>query len=209
MYWFLSSCAYLAKEDYEKKHGAPRAVPYDVEVDAYEIFSDKTHVCSCLHKWGKGFHYALGEEQKAYHFNSVQDANDWHTYGMLWEEDKISLSVDGQFYYTFDLTKEWGEGEGKTMSGFDQPLCVLFNNFIFTPGCHAFGPYMYAYHDDMFPLIYQIDYCRLYQDPNDAKRELYLPADAGIGYRLSPKTSDWRGHGDEGRSATWRDYVTE
>ena len=55
--------------------------------------------------------------------------NDWHTYGMLWTSEEITIYVDGVKRMSYDLTENFGKGD---MSGFKTPMYLIINNHIIT-----------------------------------------------------------------------------
>lgn len=169
-FWLLSSQAQLArrKPDYKAK-------PFRIEVDIFENFSSTGRVVPNLHKYENkegGLHCQLsGIDQgasvsgtRAYTFPEGIDPNDWHNYGMLWTDKFMSFSVDGKFYYTYDLSEDFGDISG--MSGFHQPVGIIISNQVFSerycndnPWGKKYGPAS----DEIFPLKYRVDYVRLYQ----------------------------------------------
>ena len=48
------------------------------------------------------------------------------------------------------------------MSGFHDPLYIIFNNHVFTPGAN-FKPGQINGYESNLPATYEIDYVRLYQ----------------------------------------------
>jgi hypothetical protein len=217
-YWFLSYDSLLARADYEKKtgHDWGKEDSYNVEVDMFEIFSNRSLTESALHKWGQdlgngAWHESIGfrrpDQQdnmtinealrpgvetearniryrgQDYAFTPDEDANDWHTYGLLWTEKEIGFVIDGNVYLRYDLTKDFGKS-GSGMGGFHRPLHVLFNNMLYTEGFMGAQADHCQLVDSFFPLVYEIDYCRLYQLPDDEKSELYTPAESGKGAPL-------------------------
>jgi hypothetical protein len=142
----------------------------------------------------------------AFYFADDAQANDWHTFGFLWTRERMAFSVDGVFYYAYRLddesdshfnprirNKETGEESVIGMEGYryeNMSLAVLLNNMLFSPG-YANGPeggwvrgerdLKVENHDRVFPLVYEVDYVRLYQKKDDI---LYTPAEAGHGDKI-------------------------
>ncbi len=211
-WWFLDGP--LGRDDWAASHkDVPEDKLYGVEVDGFEIFSHRTHVIPNLHKWYKGGHVQLSgidagaskSGTRAYLFDSQEDANDWHTYGFLWTPEEMAFSVDGDFYYRYDLSKDFGSSQ-LGMQCYDRPLYVLFNNMLFSEGYSPKGSWGYDKRitdEDLFPLYYVIDYCRLYQSEDNGSL-LYVPTESGKGKMLTDKY-DTADHGKH-RSKTPEDY---
>lgn len=215
-FWMVSGNSELGKKAWREAHnGEDRKVKYGVEVDIFEIFSNKYHVIPNLHKWyardtnfldGNG--NRIGHQQlsgidqgssksgtRAYMFTDEEDPNGWHTYGFLWTPTEMSFSVDGDFYYSYDLRKNFGHPDSG-MEDYDQPLDIIFNNMLFTEGYKASPSGAWAPNAipdtpegaDLFPLTYTIDYCRLYQ--LEGEGEIFLPEEPGHGVLTDPNSPD-------------------
>lgn len=151
---------------------------YETEVDVFEVFGSNNIVPN-LHKWWKteeqinkygNLHVQSGTK----HTYTISD-NDWHTYGMLWTPYEISMFVDGHCYMTYNLGENFGTGLSKEvgMVDFHNPLCIIFNNHLFTPGYTATNDGAWAANytvtDDFTKAVYDIDYVRLYQKQGQSK----------------------------------------
>jgi beta-glucanase (GH16 family) len=82
--------------------------------------------------------------------------DDFHLYGIEWEEGVIRWYVDGELYQT---QKEWTSGGGKFPAPFDQQFHMILNlaiggNFLGNPD--ATTP---------FPRQLLVDYVRVFQQP--------------------------------------------
>lgn len=150
---------------------------------------------------------SVNRVNREYYFYSSGDkkasevARDWHTYGFLWTEELMAFSVDGVFYYSYPMTddkgSEWfnpscvsaknGELRKFGMDGYaydNMALSIILNNMLFTEEYSANNSWASAYsvkaqNDDVFfPLVYEIDYMRLYQKEGD---RLYTPERIGKG----------------------------
>ncbi len=115
------------------------------------------------------------DDRKVYEFSPEEDANDWHTYGCLWTPSEMSFSIDGIFYARNDITDK---------AECHQPMYLLIQNMLFSEGFKASeaGEWARAKSDpqeDLFPVHFDINYCRLYQKEGEGK--LYLPTAAGEG----------------------------
>jgi len=153
------------------------------EVDVFEVFGNN-RIISNIHKWWvpgsklqKEYVEAGKSPQNEYiteyrvGFYELND-NDWHTYGFLWNETEISMYVDDELIYTYDLTKNFGaEQDSVDMSVFHKPLCIIFNNHLYTEGMPSYlVPVRNGVRENVMPDFvsadYDIDYIRLYQNEN-------------------------------------------
>ncbi len=115
------------------------------------------------------------DDRKVYEFSPEEDANDWHTYGCLWTPTEMSFSIDGHFYARNDITDK---------AECHQPMYLLIQNMLFSEGYKVSMNGTWSKdkpnpQEDLFPCHFDINYCRLYQKPNEGK--LYLPKAAGKG----------------------------
>jgi hypothetical protein len=131
-------------------------------------------------------------------------ANDWHTYGFLWNEEMMAFSVDGEFYFAYSLRddeqasahfnpvfrdKLTGETRRFGMKGYGQAIGVILNNMFFSEAYGASDGGRWSAHrvinkendDKFFPLVYEVDYMRLYQTEGD---KLYTPEKVGEGQKM-------------------------
>ena len=77
------------------------------------------------------------------------------------------FTVDGEVFFSHDITENGNFGDFGTMQGFQDPLFVIFNNFLFTDGS-SWKPAGALVRDDTeFPIKYEIEWIRLYQKPGE------------------------------------------
>lgn len=149
--------------------------PYDytTEIDIFEVFSSRDTLSPNIHKWYyDGNHTQWADENEIYTFDPFTVNDEYHIYGFEWTKKEIKMYIDGKCYYTYDLTKNFDGGKSG-MSGFDQPIYLIFNNHLFT-GSSDWKPYSGCeINSDNLPAEYVIDYVRLYQK-NDGVCELNL-----------------------------------
>jgi hypothetical protein len=137
-------------------------------------------------------------------------ANDWHVYGFLWTPGYMAFSVDGEFYYSYSLldkdqstkfnptyrNEETGESKTFKMDGYtydNMALAIILNDMFFPEkycasedGAWASERAVKAENDDVFfPLMYYVEYMRLYQTEGD---RLYTPDVIGEGTKLYDPT---------------------
>lgn len=142
------------------------------EVDMFEHFCDKgdDYLQTGIHKWyldGTGDHFVSTQIGK-YNFGSIELAEQWHTYSLLWTEEEMSFMVDGKVYHTIDITSKGDFGNRNDgMGAFHDYFFIIFNNYVHTSDGSEEGNAREdnARPDDVFPIKYEIDYVRLYQLP--------------------------------------------
>lgn len=169
-FWLLSSQAILSRKQLDYKPTDCR-----IEIDIFENFSTLDTLVPNLHKYenkDNGRHCQLSgidngaakSGTRVYKFPQGINPNDFHNYGMLWTDKFISFSVDGDFYYTYDLSKNFGDFG--SMDGFHQPVGIIISNQIFSEGwakVNSWAASVGAAKEELFPLDYEIDYVKLYQ----------------------------------------------
>lgn len=144
------------------------------EIDIFENFSSVDTVKPNLHRWGR----INGEEchemlppvvngqAKNYKFESPQIASSgFHTYGMLWEEDKIRFFVDDKMYFCADIDDNCvllNEKRPDTF-GFHDPHYLILNNEVFTTDLSWYPEGSAITAGDDVAIDYEVDYIRLYQ----------------------------------------------
>lgn len=149
-----------------------RSVDYMTEVDIFEIFGVPNGVSAQLHKWNftTGQHCQLDYGRKDYRFDTetVPTLNDeYHRYGFGWTPTEMYFTVDGEIFFSHDITENGNFGDFGSMQGFRDPLFVIFNNFLFTDGS-SWKPAGALVRDDTeFPIEYSIEWIRLYQKPGE------------------------------------------
>ena len=155
---------------------------YETEVDVFEVFGQRAEAVPNLHKWWK-----TQEQKELYGGDRVSSGTKssykitdygWHTYGMLWTPNEISLFVDGERYMSYNLNENFSNDASAAvgMADFRNPLCIILNNHLFTPAYTgaAGGAWAadYTVNDDFSSAVFDIDYVRLYQKPNES--EIYF-----------------------------------
>lgn len=168
--FWLKSDTSAGGEALAAKLGYNGNAPYHTEVDIFEVFGDHLAVPN-LHKWWKteeqrtssdGLPNAQAGTDRTF---DISDGG-WHTYGMLWTVDEISMFVDGICYKTYDLNANFGN-KNIGMEGFQEPLCIILNNHLITPTCSL--PTTNRVQSDFSKAVYDIDYIRLYQRPDSSE----------------------------------------
>lgn len=148
-----------------------RTVSYMTEIDIFEIFASRNTVTSQLHKWdfSTGEHCQLGVGGRDYFFrDNLETLNDeYHRYGFGWTPTEMYFTVDGERYFSYDITEAGNFGGFGTMQGFQDPLFVIFNNFLFTAGSSWLPDGTDVLDSTEFPIEYSIEWIRLYQKPGE------------------------------------------
>lgn len=176
--FWLKSDTTAGGEELAEKLGYNADSVYETEADIFEVFGSGVAVPN-LHKWWKtqeqideygGLRVQSGTE----HTYDISDGG-WHTYGMLWTPHEISMFVDGTCYMSYNLNDNFynSKTEDVDMSGFHNPLSIIFNNHLFTPAYTSSdgGAWAknYTVTDDFTSAIFDIDYVRLYQKPQQSQ----------------------------------------
>ena len=153
------------------------------EIDIFENFSKSDTVSPNIHRWGKingeECHEMLPPEVKGqpknYKFESPElAAGGFHTYGMLWEEDKVSFYVDDNMYFSADIDDNCillNDLRNDTL-GFHEPHYLIINNEVFTKDLSWYPENSDISANDDFNINYYVDYIRLYQ--SSPAEKLYL-----------------------------------
>ncbi len=181
-WWALTYC--------NSKAGKMQGTDYLVEVDMFEVFSHwHNEFLPNIHKWYKNyagtFTELYDEKGDEYRHSSV-DVNGWHvdrytledseenqyvyrTFGFKWNENEMTLSVDGEDYMTFDLNRNLDDIS--SMHHFkDTPTHIIFTNWIHRDGGWMSWEGNWATDDDL-PAEYVVDYIRLYQKDGEGTLE--------------------------------------
>lgn len=151
-FWMQSDRRYLTTE-------------YFVEVDIFEIFASKDQVYPNLHKWWKGGHVQLPGGDRGYTFPNPETLNDeYHLYGFGWTPERMYFTVDGEEYYSYNIGEEGDFGGIGGMAGFQDPLYIILNNFLFTEGSRWKPGDCLVDENTTFPVEYRVKWMRLWQD---------------------------------------------
>lgn len=165
----------------------PPKADYMAETDVFEVFSNADTVVPNLHKWythkivnanGDVINHTQGGnmldnsiKKQPYVFKNIVNLNEeYHTYGFEWTPEFMAMSVDGEFYCTYDINSSFDRYSD--MGGFHDTVYVLFNNHIFTDENSSWIPKGKVDDRTKFPINYWIDYIRLYQ--KNEYGDLYL-----------------------------------
>ncbi len=197
-FWMHSNGSELAKAAREAR-GVWHDPKYFLEIDIFEQFSSVDTIFPNIHKhdYKDNVHQQLsGIDQggnlfqsgtRAYKFPSQEEAQKWHDYGFLWTEHLMAYSVDGVFYYAYDLSRDFTQKpEIVGMEDFDQCLHILINNMMYSEGMRDAHPQNGFFNrcptpgaegDALFPLTYEISSVQLYQIPGYG--EFYQKAPGG------------------------------
>lgn len=179
-FWMQSAATLGGRQNYD----------YMVEVDMLEVFGHTSDLYCNVHKWYSSakqeqygvrniaaaedggisgflsqlFGRPVGEEKR-----TVENPENWHTYGFAWDANYMCMYVDQKLFRVYDITSAttiFGSDNVKKtdsdMSGFHDPLYIIFNNHVFTPGAN-FKPGQINGYESNLPATYEIDYVRLYQ----------------------------------------------
>ena len=141
---------------------------YFAEVDIFEVFSSVNTVTPNIHKWYKDGEWSQyngghidGKVSSKYVYEDYDNLRyEYHVYGFEWTPEKMTMSVDGKDYMTYDITYNF---DGKSdMSGFHDNLFLLFSNYMYVPDYGGTSSNTEVNNKDL-PFEFFVDYVRLYQ----------------------------------------------
>lgn len=147
---------------------------YMVEVDMFEIFGSVDTATPNIHKWytgesqkaGSPVHTQYSLPKTSYTFDEYENlVNEYHVYGFEWTPDYMAMIVDGEEYMRFDFSVNFDnvvlEGQDDPMQDFRNPMFLILGNSIYSRYSDFPGD-----PPTELPVEYDIDWIRLYQDPN-------------------------------------------
>ncbi len=88
---------------------------YDMEIDVNECFGNATIVQANCHKWpttlGESLEYEHTSLDQAEYSNAKRRTakdegnftNEFHTFGLFWDEDEMTFTCDGEAYFTYNI----------------------------------------------------------------------------------------------------------
>lgn len=153
---------------------------YELEIDIFEVFGAADRLRANLHQQcingESGNSKMTNYRDEEYVFaNSENLSNEFHIYGFEWTPEKMSVSVDGVVFCTWNLDVASLQSYGLLgdVSGFDTTLNILFNNHLFTASSEYIEGELIEDSESNLPAEYVIDYVRLYQK-NDGLSKIYF-----------------------------------
>ena len=180
-FWMQSAAKLGGRQNYD----------YFTEIDMFEVFGHTSDLYCNVHKWyskdsdmatthgithiaaaedggisswlGDLFGQPMGEEKR-----TLTNPEEWHTYGFAWDANYMCMYVDQTLFRAYDITSaksvfgSTNAEKDSDMSGFNDPLYIIFNNHVFTEN-YSFQPNLITGNESNLPATYEIDYVRLYQ----------------------------------------------
>ena len=143
------------------------------EIDLFEVFSSETLLISNIHRWGHDNRHEMltdSNEERGYAFPDKDIANDeFHIFGFLWDTEYMKFFVDGNCFYQIKIDEQTSfDSMYKDKSGgFHEPIYININNETFSDKLEWYPEGAAITVNDKFPIEYQIDWIRLYQNPNE------------------------------------------
>lgn len=141
---------------------------YKAEIDILEVFASSNSLACNIHKWGSSTVHDQWDmsvyKNHSYTFpRDVSPGEDYHLYGMEWTPEYLAFYVDGNEYCRIGITEADDFGTAlKGMQGFHDPCYLIINNELFTENVKWMSESSYVKDED-FPILYTVDYVRLYQ----------------------------------------------
>jgi beta-glucanase (GH16 family) len=138
--------------------------PFNGEIDLFEYYSSNIHANAC---WGSNTRWSGVWDSASYPLSSIAGSDtDWedkfHIWRMDWNEKEINLYLDNRLLNTIDVTSTWNGSpsdlpDGQGINPFrNHPHYILLNLAI---GSNGGTP-----DDNAFPLLYEVDYVRVYKE---------------------------------------------
>jgi len=129
----------------------PLKWPDDGEIDIMEhVGYDHGKIHGSVHT--KKYYHSIGTQKSA--FTMVPDCSEnFHVYGLIWDAEKIQVSVDGKVYFTFQ-----NEHTTREAWPFDQPFHLLLNIAV---GGNWGG--QKGVDENIWPQRMEIDFVRVYK----------------------------------------------
>lgn len=164
--------------------GERKCTDYMVEVDIFEVFGSTDTAVPNIHKWyssyydynalhgeNVGSNHTQASQKNVYKFSDKEELQEgFHVYGFGWTPTEMSMYIDGVLYQTFDTVNSYDRCED--MTGFSDPLYIIFNNHLFTPES-SFTPNLITGNEEVLPSVYEIDWVRVYQSKSVADTQLW------------------------------------
>jgi beta-glucanase (GH16 family) len=121
------------------------------EIDIMEHGQDFDNLGAAIHT--QAYNHTIGTQiTGTYQINDYD--TDFHTYGVVWNENELSFNVDGNTYFS---VKKEDIGDSIEEWPFDQPFWIILN--------HAVGGSWGGTPDDsLYPHTVEVDWVRVYED---------------------------------------------
>lgn len=141
------------------------------EIDIMEHANSNNYLGGCLHwnyegingSWDKHGSYGSGDAGKDYHFADGDSIENWHEYGLIWDENHMEWQVDGKTYFQQDITDN-------NAYCFQKAQFFLFNLAIGGTGS-GYTNYITADPNTFKTTTMYVDYLRVYQKSNGADQK--------------------------------------
>lgn len=146
------------------------------EIDIFECFGHPTTIYPDIHKHGgkeRGSHHlqTLGGKfiigDRGYSFNEETINDEYHLYGLEWDEKFLKFSIDGEVYSTFPIEDDkinfCPQGVTDAAAYHDFHYVIMNNELMTEGGWYKHSPESRVKDHTVFPFTYSIDYVRLYQ----------------------------------------------
>ncbi|MBP3318331.1 MAG: glycoside hydrolase family 16 protein [Alistipes sp.] len=137
--------------------------PHNGEIDVMEYYhiGGKPHILANAAWGGKKQYEAIWDDEKIPYSHFTDKEPDWadkfHIWRMDWDEEAIRIYLDGELLNEILLSETINEGSrGEGFNPFTQEQYILLN---LAMGGNNGGPI----DDSALPLIYEVDYVRVYQ----------------------------------------------
>ncbi len=147
--WMMPATSYYGSWPSSGELDIMEHVGYDQDVIVQTVHTT-------AHHGGDG----VGHSQK-----TAGVSDDFHTYALEWLPDKLIFSIDGVESFTYD-PKDYSDEPDETVWPFDKPFYFILNLAFGGNWGGAQGT-----DDSYFPVQYEVDYVRVYQNPEISPTE--------------------------------------
>lgn len=129
--------------------------PRSGEIDIMEHLNDEDMVYETVHNWWSD---GLGHKDDPKDFNVMHiDPEDFNTYGLIWDEDSLTFTVNGEINFVYKNEKKEGEN-GFYQWPFYKPFYIILSQSL-----GGEGTWEGVIDDSGLPSIFQIDWVKVWQ----------------------------------------------
>ena len=121
------------------------------EIDIMEHGQDFNNLGAAIHT--QAYNHTIGTQITGTYQIDDYDT-DFHTYGLVWDTDEMSFSVDGE---TYMRVKKSSIGDSEAQWPFDQPFFIILNHAV--RGAWGGTP-----DNSLYPHTVEVDWVRVYED---------------------------------------------
>ena len=126
--------------------------PRSGEIDIMEHLDDQAKVFETVHYWD-----SAKEEDASSHSTASVDNDEFNVYGVVWDKDSISFTVNGEVYFTYK-----NDNPSDDAFSYQYPFTNPFY-IILSQSLGGKGTWEGTINDSELPAIFQIDWIKVWQ----------------------------------------------